>query len=549
MFPGGSLMKLVTVAQMQTIEKEADRKGLSYVQMMETAGHGLAEEIEFLSYTEDDEREVLGLVGSGNNGGDTLVALAHLAAEGWRARAYLVRRKVEGDELVERLKKEGGEIILSESDDKFDILSAFVSSADVVVDGILGTGFKMPLKEEVARVLEAVNTTIAGLSWPPYVVAVDCPSGVDSDTGEAAEAAIPASQTVCMAAVKQGLLKFPAYELVGELRVVDIGLDDQSKTWKAINHFVADDEMVEEILPIRSADSHKGTFGTALIAAGSINYTGAPLLAGRAAYRAGAGLVQLAVPSPVQICIAGHFPEATWIMLPQETGVISENAASVLIKNSTRATALLIGPGFGTEDTTKAFIKNLLSGAENSSKITGRIGFVQVDSKKSEAGSTHLPPLVVDADGLRLLAKIEDWPTRLPPETILTPHAGEMAALTGMEKEAIQADRINVALKYAAEWNQVVVLKGAFTVIAAPDGRATLIPIASSALAHAGTGDVLAGLIVGLRAQGVNAYDAAVAGAWIHAQAGLFAAEKLGSEASVLAGDVLDAVVEVLSGF
>jgi len=542
-------MKLVTVAQMQTIEKEADRKGLSYVQMMETAGHGLAEEIEFLSYTEDDEREVLGLVGSGNNGGDTLVALAHLAAEGWRARAYLVRRKVEGDELVERLKKEGGEIILSESDDKFDILSAFVSSADVVVDGILGTGFKMPLKEEVARVLEAVNTTIAGLSWPPYVVAVDCPSGVDSDTGEAAEAAIPASQTVCMAAVKQGLLKFPAYELVGELRVVDIGLDDQSKTWKAINHFVADDEMVEEILPIRSADSHKGTFGTALIAAGSINYTGAPLLAGRAAYRAGAGLVQLAVPSPVQICIAGHFPEATWIMLPQETGVISENAASVLIKNSTRATALLIGPGFGTEDTTKAFIKNLLSGAENSSKITGRIGFVQVDSKKSEAGSTHLPPLVVDADGLRLLAKIEDWPTRLPPETILTPHAGEMAALTGMEKEAIQADRINVALKYAAEWNQVVVLKGAFTVIAAPDGRATLIPIASSALAHAGTGDVLAGLIVGLRAQGVNAYDAAVAGAWIHAQAGLFAAEKLGSEASVLAGDVLDAVVEVLSGF
>jgi len=542
-------MKLVTVAQMQTIEKEADRKGLSYVQMMETAGHGLAEEIEFLSYTEDDEREVLGLVGSGNNGGDTLVALAHLAAEGWRARAYLVRRKVEGDELVERLKKEGGEIILSESDDKFDILSAFVSSADVVVDGILGTGFKMPLKEEVARVLEAVNTTIAGLSWPPYVVAVDCPSGVDSDTGEAAEAAIPASQTVCMAAVKQGLLKFPAYELVGELRVVDIGLDDQSKTWKAINHFVADDEMVEEILPIRSADSHKGTFGTALIAAGSINYTGAPLLAGRAAYRAGAGLVQLAVPSPVQICIAGHFPEATWIMLPQETGVISENAASVLIKNSTRATALLIGPGFGTEDTTKAFIKNLLSGAENSSKITGRIGFVQVDSKKSEAGSTHLPPLVVDADGLRLLAKIEDWPTRLPPETILTPHVGEMAALTGMEKEAIQADRINVALKYAAEWNQVVVLKGAFTVIAAPDGRATLIPIASSALAHAGTGDVLAGLIVGLRAQGVNAYDAAVAGAWIHAQAGLFAAEKLGSEASVLAGDVLDAVVEVLSGF
>jgi NAD(P)H-hydrate epimerase len=542
-------MKFVTVAEMLAIEKEADGHGLPYALMMENAGHGLAEEIELLAYTEEDEREVLGLVGAGKNGGDTLIALSHLAADGWRARAYLINRKTAGDELVERLKKESGEIILAENDPKFDHLSAFVGSADVIVDGVLGTGFKLPLKPEVAVVLAAVNTAVAELSWPPYVVAVDCPSGVDSNTGEISEEVIPASLTVCMAAVKQGLLKFPAFELVGELRVVDIGLTDSIKTWARINHFVADDEMVAEILPLRPADSHKGTFGTTLIAAGSINYTGAPLLAGKAAYRSGAGLVQLAVPSPVQIAIAGQFPEATWIMLPQQMGVIAESGADVLLKNFERATALLIGPGLGVEDTSRDFIESLLKGKTAPKKQSGRIGFVQADTEIKAEKSALFPPLVVDADGLRLLAKIEGWSKLLPADSILTPHPGEMAALTGLDKDLIQADRLGIALKFAAEWGQVVVLKGAFTVIAAPDGRATLIPVATPALARAGTGDVLAGLIAGLRGQGVSAYGAAVAGAWIHAQAGLYAAEKIGSDASVMAGDVLDAIADVMSGF
>jgi NAD(P)H-hydrate epimerase len=542
-------MKLVTVSEMLAIEQEANLGGLAFATMMENAGRGLADEIELLAHTENAEREVLGLVGSGNNGGDTLIALAHLAADGWRARAYLVRREAEGDELVERLKKEGGEIVLAEKDSQFDNLSAFIGTADVVVDGILGTGVKFPLKKEVTRVLEAVNTAIAELSWPPYVIAVDCPSGVNSDTGEAAEDVIPASLTVCMAAIKEGLLKFPAFDLVGELRVVEIGLSDSVTSWAKINHFVADDEIVEEILPLRPADSHKGTFGTALIAAGSINYTGAPLLAGRAAYRSGVGLVQLAVPGPVQIAIAGQFPEATWLLLPQEMGVISQNAADVLMKNFERATAFLVGPGIGHEDSTKLFVENLLRGNAGSKKAAGRIGFTQREIEKKTEQATHLPFMVVDADGLRLLAKIDSWSKLLPADSILTPHPGEMAALTGLEKDVIQADRLQIACKYAAEWGHVVVLKGAFTVIAAPDGRITLIPVATAALARAGTGDVLAGLIVGLRAQGVDAYEAAVAGAWIHAQAGLYAAEKVGAEASVMAGDVLEAIADVLSGF
>jgi len=221
----------------------------------------------------------------------------------------------------------------------------------------------------------------------------------------------------------------------------------------------------------------------------------------------------------------------------------------VLMKNFDRATAVLVGPGLGQEDSTKLFIENLLKGNAGSKKSTGRIGFTQREGEKKTEQATHLPPMVVDADGLRLLSKIDGWSKLLPADSILTPHPGEMAALTGLDKDAIQADRLQIASKYAAEWGQIVVLKGAFTVIAAPDGRVTLIPVATSALARAGTGDVLAGLIVGLRAQGLNAYDAAVAGAWIHAQAGLYAAEKVGAEASVMAGDVLEAVADVLSGF
>jgi len=154
---------------------------------------------------------------------------------------------------------------------------------------------------------------------------------------------------------------------------------------------------------------------------------------------------------------------------------------------------------------------------------------------------------VIDADGLKLLAKIPDWPKLLPAPAVLTPHPGEMSVLTGLTKEEIQKDRLAIALRFAQEWGHVVVLKGAFTVIASPEGRTTTIPVASSALARAGSGDVLAGLIVGLRAQGVEAYPAAVAGAWVHAQAGLYTAEEVGSTASVLAGDVLDCVNDVMS--
>ena len=517
-------MKLVSVAEMQSIEREANALGLSYAQMMENAGSGLdqviLEEFAFL-----EEEGVLGLVGSGNNGGDTLVTLALLASQGWKATACLLRPRPQDDPLLTRLLAAGGSIRdLSEKPD-FELLAELIQTHGILLDGVLGTGFKLPLKPELSQMLEFVRRTLAKMEAAPVVIAVDCPSGIDCDSGDAAPDVIPADLTVTMAAFKQGLFKFPAFSQVGETRLVGIGLPEQGDglaSWRAVRSFIVDQGWVHTRLPERALDAHKGTFGTALIVAGSISYTGAAFLAGKAAYRSGAGLVTLAIPAPLHAALAGQFPEATWLLLPHANGYISEQAESVVTANLARVTSLLLGPGFGLEPTTQTFLERLLAGHS-------------------------LPPLVIDADALKLLTEINDWPARLPSLSILTPHPGEMSVLTGLSRESIQADRLGVVQRFSREWGHIVVLKGAFTLVAAPDGRTAMIAVASPALARAGTGDVLAGLIAGLRAQGMPAFEAAAAGAWIHASAGLEAAEILGSAASVMAGDVLATIPQVLA--
>lgn len=540
-------IKLVTVPEMQQIEREADAAGLTYEKMMENAGWNLAQAVA-RAYGYLENLSAMGLVGSGNNGGDTLVALASLAGQGWKTAAYIVRPRPKDDPLVERVKSAGGEIICVEDDSGYERLSSLLEEYDVMMDGVLGTGARLPLKTEVASMLQAARNSIVAMDAPPFVVAVDCPSGVDCDTGEAAQECIPADLTVTMAAVKRGLLNFPAYNYVGRIEVVGIGLEQAGpiEAYQSVHRWVTDADRVLSILPDRPLDSHKGTFGTALIVAGSVNYTGAVLLSGEAAYRIGAGLVILAIPAPLYPALAGQFTEATWLILPDRTGVIAENADGVIRENLNRATAMLVGPGFGLEDTTRNFIQRLIGGPTSTFK--GGIGFVRAPEGGGVSDKTQqLPPMVFDADGLKLLARISEWPRRLPPLTVLTPHPGEMAVLTGLSKDEIQKDRIGTALRFSKEWGHVVVLKGAFTVIASPEGQVEIIPVATPALARAGTGDVLAGLIVGLRAQGVEAFRAAVAGAWLHAHAGLRAAEALGNTASVLAGDVLNSVVDVLS--
>ena len=540
-------MKLVSVTEMQAIEREANEAGLTYELMMEHAGTGLAE-LVVEKYGLQPDHSVMGLIGSGNNGGDTLVALASLARDGWKSSAYLVRPRLEDDPLIKRLEETGGQIQSVEMDPDLVILSKWVEQHAVLMDGILGTGIKLPLRGTVADVLAKAGQILSTLPLSAQVVAVDCPSGVDCESGQAAPECLAADLTVTMAAIKIGLLKFPANDLVGELRVVSIGITDDEQnlaSWKAIRRNVADLPMVRRSIPERPRFAHKGTFGTLMVAAGSVNYTGAALLAGKAAYRVGTGLVTLAVPEPLHRALAGGFSEATWLLLPDETGVIAAEAANILLKNLDRVTTLLIGPGLGLEETTRNFIARLFRAGGISRR--GTIGFVRPGIPVGNQAFSSLPPVVVDADGLKLLSRLPDWPQALPSPAILTPHPGEMSILSGLPVTEVQADRIHVAERYAQEWGHVVVLKGANTVIASPDGDTTLIAVATPALARAGTGDVLAGLIAGLRAQGLDAFPAAVAGAWIHAQCGLKAAHFLGTSAAVLAGDLLDQIAPVLS--
>ncbi|HUV16218.1 MAG TPA: NAD(P)H-hydrate dehydratase [Pelolinea sp.] len=530
-------MRIVTVAQMVQLEKEANQGGLTYEQMMTNAGKGLAEVVH-REYFYQKRQAVLGLVGGGNNGGDTLVALTHLVELGWSTRAYFVKERSQKDPLVKAYLAQGGEIIAAMEDKGYSQLKKIAKDAEVILDGILGTGISLPLHGRIPDVLKAVGQAKKGA----LVVAVDCPSGVDCDSGEAAVGCLKADLTVSLAAVKQGLLKFPAFKYTGRIITVDIGLTHSLSGWKAVRGDVLSADDVASLLPLRDIDSHKGSFGTALIVAGSVNYCGAALLSVWGAYRVGVGLVRLAIPGAIYDALAGQLPEATWLVLPHTDGVINGEGANLISRNLKSVTSLLIGPGFGIENDTREFLAKLLEKTKIKQSGKKSIGFTGNSLNSSGEESFHLPPTVVDADGLKLLAQIKDWPSKLIGPAVITPHPGEMSILTGKPVNEIQQNRIEVACEYAKKWGHIIVLKGALTVVSEPGGKYTVIPIASSALATAGTGDVLAGMIAGLIAQGLAAYSAASAGAWLHAQAGLIAAERLGSAGSVIAGDVVDAI-------
>ena len=545
------MTKVVTVAQMRAIEAAADRAGVSYAQMMETAGRAVAQAVE-ARLDDAPAHRVLVLCGPGNNGGDGLVAAYYLASAGCAVSVYFPASPDEKNPNLQRVRARGLPVENLSNDVDSHTLQKWTREATVVVDAVFGTGVRLPLGGQPADLLRQVGALVAARQAPLALrVAVDCPSGLNCDTGALDPVALPADLTVTFAAAKRGQFVFPAADWLGELVVADIGVSANLSELADVPVELATRQGVHAWLPRRPRDAHKGTFGRALVAAGSVNYTGAAYLAGAAAYRVGTGLVTLAVPEPLHAILAAQLPEATWLILPDEVGVIAAGAAEIVEKELSRTQALLVGPGLGTHKSTGLFLRRLLD-VDDAQAGGGRrraLGFAAASpgEKEGEGDTKRLPPLVVDADGLRLLAQAENGPARLPPLSILTPHPGEMAALTGLAKEVIQADRLGAAQRFAAEWGQVVVLKGAFTVVAAPDGRATVVPFATAALARAGTGDVLAGMITGLLAQGVPPYEAAVAGAYLHGRCGELAVQAMGQAASVLAGDVLRAVPAALA--
>ncbi|MCS7177944.1 MAG: NAD(P)H-hydrate dehydratase [Anaerolineae bacterium] len=547
-------MKVVTVAQMRAIEAASDAAGHTYAAMMERAGRAVAQALQ--ARQDVKKKRVLVLVGPGNNGGDGLVAARYLAQAGAEVACYLTRpRDPQTDENFRRLQELRVFCTGADADPDFRRLRQLASGADVVIDALLGTGAALPLKGTIAQVLETVGEILRGRAAPrppewvrvggipepipetrPLVVAVDGPSGMDFDTGALDPVALPADLTITFAYPKTGHFRFPGAAALGELVVADIGTDPALAA--DVDLEVVTPEMVRGWLPPRPPDAHKGTFGRALIVAGSANYTGAARLAGAAAVRAGAGLVTVALPASIHSAVAATLSEATYLLLPHELGVLAEPAVEVLAEQAGRYDAMLLGPGLGQEKETVEFLTALLRGRERRA-----VGFLRTE--ETTVQPIPLPPLVVDADGLNLLARMDGWPVRLPPASILTPHPGEMARLMGASVADVQADRVGVARQKAREWGHVVVLKGAFTVVAAPDGRTVIEPFANPALATGGTGDVLAGVIVALRAQGLGPFEAAAAGVYLHGLAGELARRRVGP-AGVAAGDLVPLIPEAM---
>ncbi|MEP6774206.1 MAG: NAD(P)H-hydrate epimerase [Chloroflexota bacterium] len=505
---------LVTAAEMHAIEEQAVDRGATWHGLMDTAGKKLAAAVIGRLGPQTEQR-VLVLVGPGNNGGDGLVAARHLSRHGWEVRCLLWERLLAGDERlrVPLAQQKVPVIDLVPTGPQTTVRDA-VQWSSVILDGLLGTG----LKRDIEGALAALVRTVAASG--KQVIAIDIPSGVDSDTGAIRGVALPANMTVTFGYSKYGQYLHPGKVLRGDIRVEDIGVD-AIKTVKGGE--LLTDESVRALLPARPDDGNKGTFGKAFVVAGSVNYIGAPALAVQGAMRVGAGLVTLGCPGDLLAILATKLTECTFMPLPSDMGSIAAHAIDKLFEELKGYNVLLVGCGLGQDKGTVAFLKSLFAKPATPTHGTPRpIGFAAraQTEEKHDAAATHLPALVIDGDALNILAQWKEWHAHVPTNSVFTPHPGEMARLLDSTVEAVQADRVNVAKDAAAEWKQVVVLKGAGTVIAAPDGRIFVSPFSNPALATAGSGDVLAGAIAGLVAQGLDAVDAACAGVYLHGLAG-----------------------------
>jgi len=508
-------MRIVSSAEMRAAEECAAQHGLSFDAMMERAGLAVADVVG--AHVEPGQGAVVVLVGPGNNGGDGLVAARYLLQHGYKVYCYALPRNIPDDLNAGRLAALGVVPTCVADDPDLAVLGQMLSECSAVIDALFGTGLHSPLHGEAPRVLErvAVHMSTYAISrkstssliprtreFRPLVFAVDVPSGLDADSGEVDAHTVQADFTITFGCPKRGHFLFPGAAMVGVLEIADIGLGTEPVSAGSIE--VATPTLVRGWMPQRPFTANKGTFGSALVVGGSLSYSGAPRLAAEAAYRAGAGLVSLAIPSGIYTSVAAQLPDTTFHVLPGDSHIITSQARE-LVGALERYSAILIGPGMGTDEQTGTFVKDLLSEGARTAP---------------EQDASPLPPAVIDADGLNLLSRIPSWWEILPADCILTPHPGEMARLCGRSVQQVQADRWQLAREMASKWRCTVVLKGAFTVCASAQGELTVIPFANPLLATAGTGDVLAGAIAGLLAQRIPAYHAAVCGAYLHGLAG-----------------------------
>ncbi|MGB9876468.1 MAG: NAD(P)H-hydrate dehydratase [bacterium] len=490
-------MKIASSAEMQEIDRKAREDfSLPTLLLMENAGERVAE----MALDMLDGRNVVIVAGKGNNGGDGIACARHLFNLGVNVKVILLARKdeIKGDaranlEIAERL---GIDILELPNN-----IKAYLEKADLIIDAIFGTGLKGEVGSPFKEAIDEINS--AGKP----VLSVDIPSGI-GDGGEVLGVAVKADRTVTFALPKRGLILYPGAYYAGEVYVADIGIPPQLLSSPSLTLITP--SLLQGLIPQRYPDSHKGVFGHLFVLSGSVGYTGAATLCCEGALRVGTGLVTLGIPASLNEIMEVKLTEAMTYPLPEtEERSLSLQALVPIREKLKRCTALAIGPGLSTKEETCQLVKALLQEIEL--------------------------PAVIDADALNCLAK-----ERLNfrgKKFVLTPHPGEMARLMEVDAKSIQADRIGWAKKLAYEASCVVVLKGARTVVASPNGECFINPTGNAGMASGGTGDVLTGMIGGFLAQGIPPLSSAILGVFLHGLSGDLAKRELGEE-YMCAGDL-----------
>jgi hydroxyethylthiazole kinase-like uncharacterized protein yjeF len=504
---------LVTPDEMRAAEAATIAAGVPAHELMRRAGVAIADWVEcIVAVPPDGTRRALGLAGPGNNGGDTLVALATLHQRGWVCAALLVDRPAFG-ELPASGSNLGAIAIVEAAE-------AGAFRADVILDGVYGIGGRATLGDSAAAAVSLARRERATRRVP--LIAIDVPSGTDGETGAADERAFPADVTLCLGLPKIGLTREPAATCVGELIVVDIGIAPPDRGTRP--EMIGADQ-VRTLLPHRRASAHKSDGGAVLIIGGSDNYYGAPRLAGEAALRVGAGLVTLAVPERLVTPLAGQVPELTFLSLAGSGTQQADTILAFLESSAGRYSAIVVGPGLGRDDRASGLLDGILG---------------------SKNRHIQRASLVLDADALFWLSRQADQRRTLSGYAcVLTPHPGELARLNNVAVSHVLDDTIAAGREAAQRLGQVVVVKSGYSTVVHTDGAVWLAPRSMPELATPGTGDVFSGLVGGLLAQGLRPHDGARVAMYVGAMAGRSARGIFGTVGAV-ASDIIALVPESL---
>ncbi len=516
-------MKVVDAETMRAMDERAMTEfAMKGLQLMENAGRAVAEVVlGELGRKKAAPARVAIICGKGNNGGDGFVCARHLANAGVEVSLFVMAPPgaYRGDSRVNLRTwlKMGGKAVLIRSRADLEKNSSALQHAHVVVDALLGTGITGGARGLYAEVIEHLN----GL-WGT-VIAVDVPSGLDATTGAAGGPVVRADVTVTMALPKTGFFLPPGASFVGRLEVGDIGMPAALLTDESLRQSLITEDLVRPLVRPRPAGAHKGTFGHVAVLGGSLGKTGAPCMAALGAMRAGAGLVTMGLPAGLRAVMELKALEVmTWPLEDNGGGLMTGAALAGVLGLLEGKSALVAGPGLGVS-----------AGAEEVMRgVVGKAGL----------------PMVIDADGLNNISKdLGIIKESASSEVVLTPHPGEAARLLGVATKDIQADRMGSASRISEATGAVVVLKGANTIVAAPGGEMFINTTGGPALASAGTGDVLAGVIGGLLAQGMSALEAAITAVYVHGLAADNLSHALGGQRGLLSTDLLGEIPRVLN--